>query len=814
MYKSLLPLVLCLFSTHLLLAQGNISGTVLDAESGEPLEYTTVSLLQGPDSTLVTGGYTDNQGNFSISADPGRYMVKIQFVSYDAKVIDGIQLGSSNKNLGKISLSPNTSTLAEVVVEGQKEQMVLELDKRVFNVSQDLSNTGRNASEVLDNLPSVTVDVDGNVSLRGSGNVRILVDGKPSGLIGIGDTDGLRTLQGDAIERVEVVTNPSARYDAEGSAGIINIVLKKEKKSGLNGSFTANVGTPENYGASVNLNYRQSWMNFFVNYGVNYRQRPGQGSSYQRFNNQDTAYVTLRENDRIRGGLSNNIRVGTDFIFNEYNTLTASLLYNVSEQDNNTDTWYRDYTLDNEFLRRTLRTDREFEDEENQEYELYYKRTYQQKGRELTANVQYRQSGEIEDSDQNEYEGFDENMMPTLFQRSLNDENEKQWLIQADYVHPFLENAKFETGLRNTLRQIDNAYNVEQQQESGEWVNLPGFTNTFAYDENIYAAYAILSNKTGKWSYQGGLRAEASDITTHLIDTDTKNDKDYLSLFPSAFLTYSLSKTNSLQASYSRRINRPGFRSLNPFSSYTDARNIRTGNPDLDPEFTDSYEFGYLLNYPSGNVYFGAYYRFTDDVVERVRWSEEDVVGSDTVVITYTRPENLSTQNAYGFELNGSKDLFAWWNINANMNFYRSITEGEFRGEALDADTYTMSGRFTSKWKLAGLFDVQMSGFYRAPEETTQGRRKALYAIDLGATRDILQKKGTLALSVRDMFNTRKFRYETITDTLYEDAEFQWGVRQITLSFTYRLNDIKGRQRGERGGRDGGYDGGGNDMDF
>lgn len=803
-------MVLCLLSTHLLLAQGSITGQVIDAESGSPMEFTTVSLLQGQDSTLVTGGYTDSEGRFTIETKPGQYMVKVQFVSYDTKIFDAVQVGNGSKDLGTLSLSQNTATLEEVIVEAEKEQMVLELDKRVFNVAQDLSNTGRNAADILDNIPSVTVDVDGNVSLRGSGNVRILVDGKPSGLIGIGDTDGLRTLNGDVIERVEVVTNPSARYDAEGSAGIINIVLKKKKNSGLNGSFTTNIGTPENYGASINMNYRKSWMNFFVNYGVNYRRSPGRGSAYQEFFDEDTTYITRRTNDRIRGGLSNNFRLGTDFIINEYNTITASALYNISDQNNNTDTWYRDYTSDDVLFQRTLRTDREHEDEENQEYELYYKRTYKKKGRELTANVQFRQSGEVEDANQNEFEGFEgDEMFPSLVQRSLNDESERQWLIQADYIYPFLENAKFETGVRNTLRQINNGYIVEEQAESGDWTTLPEFTNTFNYDENIYAGYAILSNKTGKWSYQGGLRMEITDITTHLIQTEEKNDKDYVNFFPSAFLTYNVTKNNSLQASYSRRINRPGFRELNPFSSITDARNIRTGNPDLDPEFTDSYELGYLYNYSSGNVYFGAYYRFTDDVVERVRFAET----IDDEVVTFTRPQNLSTQDAYGFELNGSKDLFSWWNLNANMNFYRSITEGEFNGEALNADTYTMSSRFTSRWKIPNIFDVQFTGFYRAPEETTQGRRQAFYAFDIGATREIMQNKATLAFNVRDIFNTRKFRSETFTDAFYERNEFQWGIRQITLSFTYRLNDIKGRQRGERGGGEGG-ERGGDDMEF
>jgi outer membrane receptor protein involved in Fe transport len=802
MQKFIFILSLVIGFTGSAYAQALISGQVVDAESGSPLEFTTLSVLQGPDSTLVTGGYTDEAGYFNLAVQPGTYLLKIQFVSYESKFVDNVTVSAAGKDMGKIKLAQADALLEEVVVEGKAEQMVLELDKRVFNVAQDLSNTGRNASEILDNLPSVTVDVDGNVSLRGSGNVRILVDGKPSGLIGIGDTDGLRTLQGDVIERVEVVTNPSARYDAEGSAGIINIVLKKKKNAGLNGSFTANAGFPENYGASVNLNYRQSWVNFFVNYGINYRNTPGRGSSYQEFNLADTSFITRRENDRVRGGLSNNVRVGTDFIINDYNTITASLLYNTSTQNNNTDTWYRDFTSADELFRRTLRTDRELEDEQNFEYEIYYKRTYEQKGRELSATVQFRESGEVEDADQNEFEGFEE-LESSLTQRSLNDENERQWLIQADYVHPFATNAKFEIGVRNTLRNIDNAFMVEElNQETNDWAMLPNFTNTFDYDEYIYAGYTILSNKTGKWSYQGGLRVEATDIGIYLLETNERSEKNYVNFFPSVFVTYAFSKENQLQSSYSRRINRPRFRSLNPFFSFTDARNIRTGNPDLDPEFTDSYELGWLHNYSSGNIYFGAYYRFTDQVVARVARVEEDG-------ITYSRPENLSTENSFGFELNGSKDLTDWWNINGNLNFFRSITEGEAYGQDLSADTYAVSARFNSKWDIPNIFEIQLNGFYRGPQETPQGRSLAYYSFDLGATRDILNKKGTLAFNVRDLFNTRVFRFEAFGDTFYQNTDFQWAVRQVTLSFTYRLNQKKSRGGGR--GR-GDYDGG--DMEF
>lgn len=799
-----IPIVCFLFlCTIPVWAQQQILGQIRDAETGAPLEFSTISILNPQDSSIVVGGLADGQGNFRIDVPVGEYLAKVQYVSYETKFLDALDVASGNVNLGEISLNSSTATLTEVVVEGKKEQSILELDKRVFNIAQDLSNTGRNASDILGNLPSVTVDVEGGVSLRGSQNVRILVNGKPSGLIGIGDTDGLRSLQGDMIERIEVITNPSARYDAQGSAGIINIILKKEQQSGFNGSFTANVGHPENYGISGNLNYRKSWVNLFINYGVNYRRRPGNGSSYQEFFLEDTSYVTLRDQERIRGGLSNNIQLGTDFIINEFNTITASAMYRVSDENNASTIRYRDLTTDNELIQRTLRTDDEGEDDKNQEYELYYKRTFPQKGRSLSANVQFRESGEIEDSDQIESTGLIESeLTPSLFQRSLNDENELQWLVQGDYVHPFLESGKFEIGYRGTLRQIDNAYIVEEKQESGEYESLPEFTNTFEYDENIYAGYAILSNKTGKWSYQGGLRMEATDLTTHLLETAEKNDKNYVNLFPSAFLTYSLKQGRSLQASYSRRINRPNFRELNPFSSFSDARNIRSGNPNLDPEFTDSYELGYLHNYATGNFYLGGYYRFTDGVIERVSQAGDDGV-------TYTRPENLSTQDAFGFEFTASQDILEWWQVSGNVNIFRAITEGEAYGQKLSSDTYTMTSRLTSKWDIPDLFEVQLSGFYMAPETRPQGRRKAMGSIDLGATKDVFNRKGTLSLSIRDVLNSRKYRSETFADNFYSESEFRWGVRQITLSLTYRLNQQKNRQR-DRGG-DGDR---GDDMDF
>ncbi len=791
--------ILLFTSTSLIsLAQTHVTGEVVDTKTGNPLEYATVSLLQPGDSAVVSGGYTDNQGGFDILIAPGSYLIKVQYVSYDTKVLNAIKVGDAAVNLGKLSLSEATATLEAVTVTGRREQAVLELDRRVFNVSENTVNAGRNASEVLDNLPSVSVDTEGNVNLRGSGNVRILINGKPSGLVGIGDTQGLRNLSGDMIERIEVITNPSSRYDAQGSGGIINIILKKKRDTGLNGSFTVNAGHPTNYGGAVNLNYGKERVNFFLNYGIFYRNAPGISTSNIYRNDM----IILQDQKRIRGGLSNNIRFGTEYNIGEKSTLTASLLYNTSKENNLTNIAYNNYNLSEVLLNRTLRTDHEREDEENQEYELGYRKTFAKKGRELTATVQYRKSDDLEKSELANYADLEEQQR-TATQRSSNGENESQWLLQADYVHPVLKKGNIELGTRNTLKKLGNDYLVEEQAENGTWMPLENFSNNLRYDENVYAFYAMFNNKTGNWSYQAGARAEATDIGIALLGTAENYDKNYIKLFPSAALTYNLQKGKSIQGSYSRRINRPNSRSLNPFSSFSDTLNLRVGNPDLDPEYTDSYEVGYLHNFKIGNIYTGGYYRHTTGVEQRVSRQTDGVI--------YTRPENIGIQNSFGIEINTNLDLADWWNVNGNFNFYRAITRGEAEGLVLNSDTYTMMSRVNSKWKIPNVFDVQLNAFYMAPEKRPQGSRKAMYAFDLGLSKTIMRKKGTVTLNAQDLFNTRKYRFVTEGKDFRQEGSFQWRKGpQVVLTFSYRLNQNT-NNRSQREQRDGNSGGGGDE---
>uniref|UniRef100_UPI0040495924 TonB-dependent receptor domain-containing protein n=1 Tax=Fulvivirga sp. TaxID=1931237 RepID=UPI0040495924 len=792
-----------------------IKGQLIDESTQQPLEFATISLLNASDSALVDGTITDPTGIFSLKPKPGKYILKLQFISY-GDVFKTVSLSRENRtvDIGKVVMSPDTETLQEVVVTGAKDQMQLELDKRVFNVAENLNNIGANAADILEQLPSVAVDVEGNVSLRGSQNVRILVNGKPSGLVGINSQDGLRQLQGDLVERIEVVTNPSARYDAEGSAGIINIILKKEQKRGFNGAFTTNLGWPANYGFTGNANYRSGAFNLFGSYGINYRENPGGGYTDIKYvGNDSTTYI---DNDRVRSGTSHNFRFGADFYLNENNILTASAVVRISDEENITDLQYTDRDENSNIIRNQLRQDVEKEDDDNYEYELNYTRTFKGEGHELTAQFQYRDNDETEASNIGQAD-FQQGETLSEFQRSTNIQGDKNILAQVDYVYPMGEGKKFEAGYRGTLREISSYYNVLQIDSLGAFVPIEEtfedrdfsddfvFSNEFIYDEDVHAGYAIFENKMDKWGYQLGLRVEQTYITTYQREGDDTIEKDYLNAFPSAFVSYNLSKIRTIQASYSRRLSRPRFWYLNPFSSFSDPRNIRTGNTDLDPEYTDSYELGILNNLKKASIYIGGYYRYTTGIIERISVPGEFAGISSTI----TTPYNIGVEDAFGIEGNFSVDPTEWFNINGNANFYRAITEGSFEGKELGRDAVTANFRLNTRAKV-GKMNFQVSGNYRAPQNTVQGKRRSIYSIDLGANLDVFNGKGTLNLSVSDLFNTRKYRGDLVTEEQMQSSEFQWRSRQARLSFTYRINQKK--ERGGKRGEDGDYDGGGEEF--
>jgi outer membrane receptor protein involved in Fe transport len=788
-----------------------IKGTLLDAETQQTLEFATISVHSVKDSALIAGGVTDMSGKFSVESPSSEVYLALDFIGYKTAVVTDVPIPNGSKviDMKIISLSPGGVNLDDIEITAERSETTFALDKKVFTVGKDLANRGGTAQEILDNVPSVTVDVEGNVSLRGSENVRILIDGKPSGLIGIGESGGLRSIPSNLISQVEVVTNPSAKYEAAGTAGIINIVLKKDKRAGFNGSFEMTLGNPSQYGAGANINYRSGKINWFASYNLQYRESPGFGVAYQNYYQGDSTLITQIDRDMSRSGMSHNMRFGADYFLTDNQTITASLNYRIGDDDNTNTITYRDLTVpgilsstdriipsfDDPY---TLRTDDELEDESKHEYSLDYRKKFIEKGRSLSGRASFQDNGETEQSiltNQSYQSGLSLGNI-TKEQVSTNDENETRTLVQLDYKHPIGKDGKIEVGGQTSLRKIRNDFAVSEK-EGEDFLEIAERTNDFQYNEDVHAAYLIYGSKLNKWSYQVGLRSEYSIVKTELLQTEKVNDRDYFGLFPSAFLNYDLPAGQSIQLSYSRRIQRPRFWDLNPFFSFTDERNFFSGNPNLDPEYTDSYETQYIKIWDSGNIGGSIYYRHTEDARQRIK--EVDPLEGTSVTI----PVNLATQDNIGLEMLFSYNGIKWLRLDGNANLFRAQTEGEYNGQNFDVDTYSWTGRLTSRFTFWDGADFQVRANHRAGRETQQGTRGAVTSLDLGFTKDLLNKNLTVTLSVRDLFNSRKRIYERFGPDFYEDGEFQWRNRSASLTANYRINMKKQRGRSVRSSGDG-----------
>ena len=802
-YPSLrhIPFLLLLagLTGHPLLAQNAaVTGQLTELSSATPLAYASVRVLQLPEQKLVGGALTDAAGRFTVALPLGNFTAEIEFIGFETIKTPEFSLTAAQPqhDLGKLQLAAASQALDEVEITAEKSTMVLALDKKIFNVGKDLANAGGSATDILTNIPSVTVDPDGNVKLRGSDNVRILIDGKPSGLVSFKGSGGLQKLQASMIERVEIITNPSARYEAEGSAGIINIVLKKDQKQGFNGSVELITGQPTNVGAAANLNYRHRKINFFINYGISYRDTPGEGTLFQERFAGDTTYLLQQTTRNEFRGLNNNVRGGLDYFFSESSILTASTLWRRSDAQRLSAIRYEDYRFNLQTpLGYTLRQQDETEDEPNSEYSLVYKRKFGPEGHELSAEAKYLNYWEHSDQlfpQQTFFPDGTEDVTRSLFQKSLNDEYENQYLLQIDYVRPIGKDGKIETGLRSSFRDMENDYLVTERNTDGSFSTVPGLDNDFFYKENINGAYLIYGNKRRKFSWQGGLRAEHTDVNTRLAETNEENPRDYFNFFPSLHLTYDLPKNNAIQWSYSRRVRRPVYNDLSPFSTFTDSRNFWSGNPDLDPEFSDVVELGHIRYFEQGSLSSSVYFRHTKDKIERIR--RLDDAGNAT-----TRPENLRSGDALGLEFASAYSPRKWWKLDGNFNFFYATIDGSNIEVDYEATTYSWFARVTSKFLLPKNFDFQVRGNYEAPQKTAQGSREVLYFIDLAASKDILRNKGTLTLNVSDLLNSRIMRGITAGDNFRNESSFQWRRRQVNLTFNYRINQSKAAPRKKEG---------------
>ena len=774
-----------------------LSGIISDDESSEPLPYATVSVYNR-NGDLADGGIADENGVFKLNLPPNDYSLNFEYIGFESVTID-IKPYPNNINIGTVKLISSFDSLEGVDVVGQSAEVEIRLDKRVYNVSKNNLIRGGTVSDVLENVPSVSVDIDGNIELRGNNNVRILVDGKPSGLIGLGGIDALTRLPAESIEKVEVITSPSARYQAEGTTGIINIILAKRFLKGLNGVFNLSAGRNDTYSGSANLNYRKGKFNFFTNSGYSDRTNKGravQDNVYTDPLESVERYVEERQFNRRRQGF--NVNIGLDYQMTEKTSLTMSYLTNERDGDDSTINEQSQYQIDGVLV--TNRYEKEIDREDSNQFSVDFEHQFNKQGHKLTATLQTEKNDETETSDIN---SFFENGQPSddsEINRTV--ENQERNLAQLDYVFPIDKNTQFEAGYRGTdnKRKID--FEVQIIDENDNATVDENLSNVLDFEQEVHALYSQYGKKFNTFSFLAGLRFENTRIFVEQLDSSSPlNNKSYNDYFPTLNLGWEISPTASITLGYNRRISRPNAWTLNPFQSRSSKTSYFQGNPKLDPSYSNGIDIGYLKQFKKVTLNSSVYYRKSTDAVSRVAIVTDETVfvnGIETPVIRRL-PINLGTEEQFGVEFNTSLRLIKGMRTNASVNFFRRIEKGNYQGISYDSNNTSWSGNLSNSYRLPFAVQSQFSVRYRGPNESSFGKSKGFLYTDLALSKDILNDNATINFRFSDLFNTGKYDYQTITPVAVTDGIYQRREPTYTLTFTYRFRQEKNRQRGRRG---------------
>jgi outer membrane receptor protein involved in Fe transport len=770
-----------------------LTGIVVDKETQEPLEYATISLINKRFPERIQGGITDAKGNFNLEVFPGQYAISIEYIGFDKINIENKVL-RENEDLGRIELEIAAETLQEVELVGERTEVEIRLDKRIYNVGKDITVRGGSVADVLDNVPSVSVDVEGNIALRGNGNVRILINGKPSGLVGLSGPQGLRSLPAESIEKVEVVTSPSARYEASGTAGILNIILKKEELEGFNGSFILNGGFPTTYGGNATLNWRTKKLNLFSTTSLRNSESRGGGIfesenfSPVRFVNEDRDY------QRFRNSIFFNL--GAEYFFNDKTSLTVSGFVRKSNNESNNTTEIENLNASGLVIDRFGRYQFEEEVDNSQQFTANFTKKFDDKGHELIIEFQTEASGEDESD-------LAENTS-TFNQESETLEDQSRTLLQMDYVWPVNENTQFELGYRGNFSTQETEYNVFDLLESGRTPNVQ-LTNFLGFTQNVNAAYTQFGQKIEQFSYLMGLRMEKTHIE---IDQKTSNiykEKDYTDWFPTLNLSFEFSEKENITLGYSRRIRRPRSWSLNPFRSLTSLTFFREGNPDLDPSYSNLYDLGYLKRWDKFTFNGSIYYQKATQVIERITEATGElvVVSKDPLVeLPQFRSTsiNLSENARTGTEFTLTYTPKRRVRISGNFNIFNSETIGSYKGVALDREIISWFARLNSSFPIPFGINTQFNGFYFGPRANAQTESKGVVTFSGALNKPLFNDKATLSFRVSDILNSSKRKSTTETADFKNYTEFQWRQPTYIFTFTYRINERKmDRRRNNRG---------------
>ena len=782
-----------------------VSGKIIEAETNQPLEYATISFFSKAENKIIGGGITDLQGEFKIKTTPGAYDIYIEYFSFMGITKLNIKL-NQDTNFGSLKMKADLQALDAVDIIAEKTTVEIKLDKKIYNVGKDLTVRGGSVSDVLDNVPSVSVDIEGNVALRGNENVRILINGKPSGLVGLNSTDALRQLPADAIEKVEIITSPSARYDAEGTAGILNIILRRSKILGLNGAIIINTGYPDQLGASGNINFRTGNVNIFNNSGYSYVKNPGSfGVESEFFNTEydengiliqdlpNTFRNEYRTFERLRNGFNSN--TGIEWYVDPTTWLTTAFL--VRKSDNSNESFNRAQTLDltGAVISESVRYDPETETDQTKQFSINFDKQFH-------GNSEHRLTFDFQVENSSEDEGSIIYNDGIAAERVRTIEEQNRILIQSDFTLPISENTRFEIGYNGRFSSNNTDFSLEFLEENA-FVLDTDVSNNLNYKEDVNAIYTQYGSKLkDTFSFLLGLRMEATDVTIKQLSSNDYSNSNYIGLFPTINLGYEFSETQNLTIGYSRRISRPRSRYLNPFPSRSSAANIFQGNPNITPSYSNGVDVGYLNTFDKVTLNTSFYYNHATDVFTYVSedTGEEVVINGESVPVIRRGPINLAEDDRLGFEITLTYRPLEKWNMNANFNLYRSAIKGNYNGLSYDSENLGWFVRLNNKYTLPGSIEWQTRLSYTGPRVDAVNRREGIFSSNIAFSKDLYNEKASISLNINDLLNTQRRNLESTTPTFYSNGYYRWRVRSISLSFTYRFNQRKKRpQQGKYG---------------
>lgn len=791
-----------------------VKGTIISKQN-VAVPYASVTFSNKADKLFSDATLTDEKGVYELALAPGNYDITIEAIDFKKSTLN--KQVSTAGNLGNFTIeaessATNTKTqdIAGVVITAQAVKAYrVEIDKKVYDPSLDIVAKGGNLQDVLANVPSVDVDTDGTVSMRGNANVKFLINGKPSSMLGIDDgANALQSIPADQIERIEVITNPSSKYEASGTAGILNIILKKSKKVGFNGSVEGTLGYLPTSRLNTNLSWRKGSLTYYINGGGGYSESKSKNNSeFNSFLNPQTLTdgFSMRSIQKGTNESENrNYNVTTGFVLDltEKSTLNASVMFRNFNNESTGETNYFDnvvikdrfavgypnvpFIMGDQF---TNRLNAGTNKNNSFQADLGFDQKIGDKGQLLSVAGSYQNSKSdgISTTTENGFDNFYDTST-YIFNNIITKSENTKFLAKADYELPIGEASRFEAGARFDGNVNDYDYYVDESRNNGPIMVLPNFTSNTSYKENVLAGYAQFKSKINNFGYQIGLRAENTDISVDFKRmTDAAQisvDKNYLKFFPSAFLSYDLDKNNQLLLNYSRRINRPRSFFLIPFMSYNNNRNLFSGNPDLNPTYENSFELGYNLSKSKFTFNPTLYFKKSEDEVNMYQYSG---LNDDGNTVIYTMPVNAGTETNYGLDINASYDPFKWWKIMGSADLYGYKNEGYYEGFDFSGDGFSTRLRLTSTFKPTKTTSFQIQGFYRGAEKTVSNNREAMYAVNLGASQTIWKGSGTISFNIQDIFNTRARENFVTTPTYSQYSYMQWQPRQFSISLSYRF---------------------------